>query len=122
MSSLFESMNVPYAEKDGILYPCFSLMEQNLTSVGRFGLMWLSYMKENDRDRYKSLYRFGRLQKMAEDVNEEAYRMMDMITAQYMIKHPPRDKSSTMEMWRIREQARLEAEEVILSDLVLRPH
>ena len=60
--------------------------------------------------------------KKAEEVNEEAYEMLDSIVAKYLKKHPPVDPNSTMEMWQIREQAKMMAEEIIFHDIVNQYH
>ena len=46
--------------------------------------------------------------------------MADTIMKKYLKKHTPEDKSPTIEMWRLREQARRVAEEVVLMDVVNR--
>lgn len=38
-------------------------------------------------------------------MNEEAYEMMDMVVEKYLAKHKPKDTHSTIEMWKLREQA-----------------
>lgn len=48
--------------------------------------------------------------------------MLDRIVAQYLAKHKPNSKASTMEMWRLQEQAIQMAEEVVLSDIVRQYH
>jgi hypothetical protein len=58
----------------------------------------------------------------AREVNEEAYDMLDTMMKQYLHKHKPRDSNSTMEMWRIREQAKMVAEETVLCDIVYHYH
>ena len=55
-------------------------------------------------------------------MNEEAYEMLDRIMNQYLAKHKPKDKHSTMEMWRIQEQAKRLAEEVIYGEIVYQYH
>lgn len=58
----------------------------------------MEYLKENYLDRYRYLFRFGKLMKKAEEVNEEAYEILDRIVSKYLEKHPPMDPNSTMEM------------------------
>ena len=52
--SLFEQMGGTYFEKDGLLYPIF-LTKQDVEQieVGKYGLLWISFMKENYPDRYR---------------------------------------------------------------------
>ena len=64
----------------------------------------------------------GQLYVKAQEVNEEAYEMLDRIMNQYLAKHKPKDKHSTMEMWRIQEHAKRLAEEVIYGEIVYQYH
>jgi hypothetical protein len=41
---------------------------------------------------------------------------------QYLAKHKPQNSASTVEMWKLREQAKQMAEEVVLSDIVRQYH
>lgn len=115
--TIFEELGVAYEERDDLLYPVVSMETENV-NVGKYGLLWMEYMKENAPDRYKSLLRFGRLQQKAFVVNEEAYEMIERIEKRYLDRHKPVNSSSTMEMWRLREQARMIAEEEVLPAIV----
>ena len=82
-------------------------------------------MKENHPDRYRHHIRMGQLQMKAKEVNEvneEAYEMMDGIVEKYLVKHKSKDAHSTMEMWKLREQAKQLAEEVIYGEIVYKYH
>ena len=110
--SLYEAMGGTYTEIDGVFYPDISIEESKpdgdfgITNadIGKYGLLWISYMKENHPYRYRHHIRMGQLSVKAQEVNEEAYEMLDRIMNQYLAKHKPKDKHSTMEMWRIQEQ------------------
>ena len=128
--SLYEAMGGTYTEVDGILYPNIVVDDKrsdmdsviSTTDIGKYGHLWISYMKENHPDRYRHHIRMGQLQMKAKEVNEEAYEMMDGIVEKYLVKHKPKDAHSTMEMWKIREQAKQLAEEVIYGEIVYKYH
>ena len=115
---------------DGILYPNIDVdvmhsgMDSAITTydIGKYGHLWISYMKENHPDRYRHHIRLRQLQIKAKEVNEEAYEMLDRIVERYLAKHKPKDKHSAMEMWKIREQAKMLAEEVIYGEIVYQYH
>ena len=121
--TLFEIIGIQYEEKDGLLYP---IVEEEISTesihIGKYGDLWMEYLKVNHPDRYRHLFRIGKLMKKAEEVNEDAYEMLDNIMAKYLIKHPPIDPNATMEMWQIREQAKMMAEEIIFHDIVNQYH
>ena len=82
----------------------------------------MNYMKSNHAERYRHHIRMGTLNSKAFEVNEEVYEMLEDIVNQYLAKHKPQNSASTMEMWRLREQAKQMAEEVVLSDIVRQYH
>ena len=98
--SLFEAMGGTYRSVDGILYPNIDVdvmhfgMDSAITTydIGKYGHLWISYMKENHPDRYRYHIRLGQLQIKAKEVNEEAYEMLDRIVERYLAKHKPKDK------------------------------
>lgn len=116
-------IKIPYVERDGILYPALTIpKDAELSAVGKYGLLWLSFMKENHKERFRTLTRLGCVNREAVSVNEEAYEMLDTIIDKHIKKHPPDNSGSTMEMWKLREQAKTMAEEVVLTDIVYRYH
>ena len=120
--STYEAMGGTYTEVDGVLYPNIVVSEEANVWVGKYGLLWMDYMKSNHADRYRHHIRMGTLNTKALEVNEEAYEMLEGIVNQYLVKHKPQNSVSTMEMWRLREQAKQMAEEVVLSDIVRQYH
>ena len=127
---MFERMGGTYTEVDGILYPDMEMDVRGLTKavdvenadVGKYGHLWISYMKENHKDRYRHHVRMGQLYSKATEVNKEAYEMLERMMGQYLKKCMPEDRHSTMEMWKIREQATRSVEEVVYDVVVNRYH
>ena len=128
--SLYEAMGGTYRSVDGILYPNIGMDDKKsdvdlaiaTTDIGKYGHLWISYMKENHSDRYRHHIRLDQLLIKAKEVNEETYEMLDRIVEKYLVKHKPKDAHSTMEMWKIREQAKQLAEEVIYGEIVYKYH
>lgn len=130
--SLYEAMGGTYRSVDGILYPNIGMDDADTKSdmasvvttvdIGKYGHLWISYMKENHPDRYRHHIRLGQILIKAKEVNEEAYEMLDRIVEKYLAKHKPEYAHSTMEMWKLREQAKQLAEEVIYGELVYKYH
>ena len=68
--SIYEAMRGTYRTVDDILYPNISAGVENSLSVsnpdvGKYGMIWISYMKENHTDRYRHHIRMGQLQSKA---------------------------------------------------------
>ena len=119
--TLFEKLGIQYEEKAGIFYPLISAEEVQI-DVGKYGYLWMEYMKLEYPQRYLSLNRYSRLREKAAEINEEAYKLLDNITDRYLQSHNPKNPTSTMEMWRIREQAKMIAEEIIFAEIVNQFH
>ena len=120
--SIYEAMGGTYTEVDGVLYPNIVVSEEANVWVGKYGLLWMDYMKSNHADRYRHHILMGTLNTKALEVNEEAYEMLEGIVNQYLVKHKPQNSASTMEIWSLRQQAKQMAEEVVLSDIVRQYH
>ena len=120
--STYEAMGGTYTEVDGVLYPNIVVSEESDVWVGKYGLLWMDYMKFIYAERYRHHIRMGTLNSKAFEVNEKAYEMLEGIVNQYLAKHKPQNSASTMEKWRLREQAKQIAEEVVLCDIVRQYH
>ena len=80
----FEKLGIPYEERDGIFYPVLVAgTEKADIDVGKYGRMWIKYIKEEYPMRYKSLVRFGELEERADEVNDTAYELLDDIEAKF---------------------------------------
>lgn len=122
--TLFEILGIEYIERDGLLYPVLSVEDEAYVkvSVGKYGRMWMAFMECIHPERYRNLVRFGRLHEKAVQVNEEAYELLDCIERKWQEKHKPGNLNSFAEMYRLRMQARLMAEEVVLEQVVRQCH
>lgn len=117
--TLFEKLGVQYREKDGIFYPLITVeIEEEDADVGKYGRLWLEYIQSEYPQRYRSLIRFGELHNKAEEVNEVAYELLEDIENEWLKKHKSKNRNSFMEIYQLRTQARLVAEEVVLHDVV----
>ena len=119
----FEKLGIPYEERDGIFYPVLVAgTEKADIDVGKYGRMWIKYIKEEYPMRYKSLVRFGELEERADEVNETAYELLDDIEAKWLKKHKPKNLNSFTEQLQLRTQTRMMAEEIVIVDVVMQFH
>ena len=121
-----EEIKLTYHEgEDGLLYPDLKFPDKekvSLARAGKYGRMAAKYLKEAEPTRYRALYRFGMLAEKMEKVNEEAQELLEKLMNQYLEKHKPQNPNDTMEMWKLREQAKMTAEEVVLHQIVYQYH
>jgi hypothetical protein len=119
--TIFEKLGVEYEEQDGILYPKLDGIpteKEQLSNIGKYGLLWVDYMKEIYPIRYHTLLRFGELQDKARMVNDLAYELLDDIESEWLSQHKPKKRDSFWEMYQLRMQARMIAEEMVMVDVV----
>lgn len=115
--TMFEKLGVRYEERDGIFYPLISVEMKNV-NVGKYGHLWIEYIKTEYPQRYRSLVRFCELRDKAAEVNEVAYELLEDIENEWLKTHKPRNRNSFAEMYKLRMQARLMAEELVMHDVV----
>ena len=121
--SLIETLGIGFKEIDGLLYPRLECDERDHIATkqgGKYGYLWSSFMREKHPDRYRTLVRLGSLKLIAADVNEEAYELVEDMIHSYLKAHKPENPESTIERWKIHEQAKMVAEEFVLPDIVFK--
>ena len=117
--TMFEALGIEYEEREeGLLYPILDEQEDEQIDVGKYGYIWIQYMQENHNRAYRKLVREGKVNLTAAKINEEAYEMLNTIVEKYLRNHKPKNSYSTMEMWKLRQQAQMQAEEVVLASVV----
>lgn len=120
----FEELGIEYKEADGLLYPVLFVGDEATLQapVGKYGRMWIAFMKTEHPDRYRNLVRFGKLRDKAAEIDAEAYELLEHIESKWLSSHKPADRNSFVEMYQLRMQARLMAEETVLRQVVMQSH
>lgn len=118
--SIFEQMGGTYTEKDGILYPNIRIGEEETEAMqNTFSRRFMEKVSERKpAGEILSSSLFRAVETKSAEINEEANELLERIMQQYLQKHKPENPDSTMEMWRLREQAKAMAAEVVLQDIV----
>ncbi len=71
-----------YIEKDGLYYPDLKLPKQRDLPIGKYGQMWLDFMREHRKGTYTKFLMDGELNVYLAKVNEEAFDMVEILTKQ----------------------------------------
>ncbi len=118
--TIFEQLGIEYEERDGIFYPLLSESTEPETKmdIGKYGLLWMEYLKVEYSYRYRNLVRFGKFNSKAREVNEMAYELLEEIEQRFFQTHKVVNPNSFTEMYRLRMEARILAEELVLHDIV----
>lgn len=122
--TIFDKFGIGYRQHGDVLIPDFDIVPEHFetvyTNAGRYGRMWLAFMKENDYDRFVNIGRRCELAETAMRVEDEAQDILEAITKSHLKKHEFKDRFSSMERWRVYDEARRMAEEIVLNEVVFR--
>lgn len=118
--TLIEKMGVEFEEKDGLFYP---LMDGDMFGVcvktkdiGKYGHLWINFMKEAYPERYRSLMRFGLLEEKAVAVNEEAYELLCGMEEKLLVDSEVDTDISFAKKYALRLQVRMLVEEIVMRE------
>ncbi|MFR8315897.1 TnpV protein [Eubacterium ventriosum] len=105
--------------EDGIYYPkiLFETEESEKIQLGRWGREWINFLKTEHSYRYSKLRRESQLKVVAHEVETEANEMLERLEKEYYEKHCD-ECNGFMETCRIREQARMMAEEIVRHEII----
>ena len=77
--SLYEMFGGTYREENGHLIPDVTLPKQTDYQIGKYGRMYLDYIKQHRRGRYTTLLTEGKLNTRLHEIDLEATEMLDTI-------------------------------------------
>lgn len=59
---IYEAMGGTYTEVDGVFYPNIVVSEESDVWVGKYGLLWIDYMKSNHAEKVQTPYSYENLE------------------------------------------------------------
>ena len=120
--TLIERMGVEFEERDGLLYPLVNGDGLDVgecvktKDIGKYGHLWVNFMKEAYPERYRSLVRFGLLEEKAVAVNEESYELLCVMEEKLLAESDT--GKSFAEIYALRTQVRMLVEEIVVKEVV----
>ena len=125
--TLIEKLDVEFEEREGLFYPLVdsagsdtlvdgSAGNAKTKDIGKYGHLWINFMKEAYPERYRSLVRFGLLEEKAVAVKEEAYELLCGMEEK-LLEESDTGKSFA-EIYALRTQVRMLVEEIVLREVV----
>lgn len=120
--TLIERMGVEFGERDGLLYPLVNGDGLDVgecvktKDIGKYGHLWVNFMKEAYPERYRSLVRFGLLEEKAVAVNEESYELLCVMEEKLLAESDT--GKSFAEIYALRTQVRMLVEEIVVKEVV----
>lgn len=113
-------MNLTYTRNGDYLFPGLRLEDENLT-IGKYGLLRKSYLKEHKRGWYSSLLLTGKLDVHLAEINCTCTERVELIANQLARREGVTEAlkaSNQMEWVRRMNSIRARAEEIVLNELV----
>lgn len=111
--------NIPYTEKDGILYPWLDAEEPEPKSLGKYGLMREKYLRECDPITEMQMFLDGSLVPHLYQVQEQASEMVERMVQRMAEQSDLPDRNTQPIQW-AQEMTMLkaQAEEVVIRELI----
>ena len=114
-------MELPYPERNGIMYPDLVLPEQTNYPIGKYGRMRLDYLKKHRRGTYTALLTSCTLNQHLYETEQEAKRQIDL-TLSRLVKERviTEELKATNPLRWVQEMnnAKHDAEEIVLNEVI----
>ena len=120
--NLYEKLGGTYREKNGHLIPDITLLEQTDYQIGKYGRMYLDYIKNHRRGRYTTLLTEGTLNARLREIDLDANEMLDTIIPRLAAERDIDENLKARDMLRwVAEMNNIKAsaEEIVLLEVVL---
>ena len=122
MKTLYENLGGTYHEENGHLIPNVTLPEQTDYQIGKYGRMYLDYIKQHRRGRYTTLLTEGKLNTRLHEIDLEANEMLETIIPRLATERGIDENLKARDMLRwVAEMNNIKAsaEEIVLREVVL---
>ena len=119
--NIYESLGGTYHEENGHLIPNIALPEQTDYQIGKYGRMYLDYIKKHRRGRYTALLTEGKLNIRLHEIDLEANEMLDSIITRLASERGIDENLKARDMLRwVAEMNNIKAsaEEIVLREVI----
>jgi len=111
-------MELSYHRKGDCLFPNLTVEEEPV-SIGKYGMLRRTYLKENKRNLYQSLLLTGKLNSHLLEIEKAAQERMDVLMKGLLESYPAPDKKQDQLAWAAHMNSlQAMADESILTELV----
>ena len=120
--SLYEILGGTYRAENGHLIPDIALPEQTNYQIGKYGRMYLDYIRNHRRGRYTTLLTEGKLNARLHEIDLEANEMLETIIPRLATERGIDENLKARDMLRwVAEMNNIKAsaEEIVLQEVVL---
>ena len=110
-------LNLSYRNVNGALYPELQISKNpdaDKRPIGKYGQMYLNYLKDEHPERYAELRMSGELMPLVHKVNDEVHEQIKELSCKLMKQYP--STTDTIQKFRHQNTCQAIAEEVILKE------
>ena len=121
MKTLYENLGGTYHEENGHLIPDVTLPKQTDYQIGKYGRMYLDYIKQHRRGRYTTLLTEGKLNTRLHEIDLEANEMLETIIPRLATERGIDENLKARDMLRwVAEMnnVKASAEEIVLREVI----
>ena len=112
-------MNLTYHRKGDYLYPNLTIKNEVKETIGKYGLLRKTYLKQNRTGWYKSMLLSGKLEQHLAEVDRAAQERIERIMAQLHKANPATDKEADKLAWTAYMNNLLQqAEEIVFAEII----
>ena len=102
-------------------YPMLEISEQTNYEIGKYGHLYLDFIKKHRKGIYTTLLTEGRLNEHLHNIDDQAYEQIDLHIAQFALRMGATEelKSSDPMSWvQMMNNIKASAEEIVLKEVV----
>lgn len=110
---------ISYTNINGALCPDLQISKDEETDkrpIGKYGQMYLNYLKDEHPERFAELRMSGELMPMVHKVNDETHEQVKELSCKLMKQYP--STNDTVQKFRQRNACQMMAEEIILKEFL----
>ena len=118
---LYETLGGTYREENGHLIPDVTLPKQTVYQIGKYGRMYLDYIKQHRCGRYTTLLTEGKLNARLHEIDLEAHKMLETIIPRLATERDIDENLKARDMLRwVAEMSNIKAsaEEIVLREVI----
>ena len=111
-------MELTYHRKGDYLFPNLTVEEGEVT-IGKYGMLRRTFLKEHKNSLYQSLFLTGKLNSHLEQIEKAAQERMDSQMEKLLEKNPAPDKATQQMAWvKHMNSLKAQAEEIVTAELI----
>ena len=123
IENLYEAIGGNYREENGCYIPDVELPKQTNYQIGKYGHLYLDFIKKHRRGTYTTLLTENKLNARLHEIELEATEMLESIITKLTIQRGVNEKLKTRDVLRwVSEMNNIKAsaEEIILREVIYR--